>query len=40
MYMAVARFILVEGASWGNMNLSIKTLLRNFKIDKNCIVNF
>ena len=27
-------------ASWGNMNLSIKTFLMNFKIDKNCIVNF
>ena len=28
------------GGSWGNMNLSIKTLLQNFKIEKNCIANF
>ena len=34
MYRAVARFLLVEGASWGSMNLSIKTFLRNFKIEK------
>ena len=38
---AVARFLLVGGgASWGNINLSIKICLQNFKIEKNCIGNF
>ena len=37
---AVARILLVGGASWGNRNLSIKTYMRNFKIEKNCISNF
>ena len=29
-----------EGANWGNKNLSIKTCMQKFKIDKNCITNF
>ena len=36
--MAVAKFLLV-GASWGNINFSIKTFMQNFKIVKNCIAN-
>ena len=36
---AVARF-LWGGEAGGNINLSIKTFLQNFKIDENCIANF
>ena len=28
------------GGKLGNINLSIKTFLQNFKIEKNCIANF